>query len=69
MQSEHEFHMNERAQDMEKSMPKLLVHDALQKCKIAANHEMKLHGANALWAKIKRAETILDEALTLAMQP
>jgi hypothetical protein len=69
MASEHEWHMNERAQDLQKSMPKLLVNEARSKCGIAANHEMKLNGASVLWAKIKRAEAILEEALTLEDQP
>ena len=65
MASEHEWHMNERAQDLQKSMPKLLVNDALSKCGIAANHEMKLNGASVLWSKITRAKGILHEALAL----
>jgi len=62
-------HLIQTPQDMEKSMPYHFVAVARQNCTAAASHEMKLNGASVLWAKIKRAETILEEALALEDQP
>jgi hypothetical protein len=59
----------ETPEDIEKSVPYHYVAAARQNCTAAASHEMKLNGASVLWAKIKRAETILEEALALEDQP
>jgi len=62
-------HLIEMPEDLEKSRPYHFVAAARQNCTAAASDEMKLNGASVLWAKIKRAETILEEALALENQP
>lgn len=63
------FHMIQTPEEMQKAQTYHYLRQAFHGCKAAHEHEMKLHGASVLWAKIKRAETILEEALALENQP
>ena len=69
MQNERQFNMIKTPEEIEISQTYHYLRQAFHGCKAAHEHEMKLHGASALWAKIKRAETILEEALALENQP
>ena len=69
MQSEPRTNMIILPEEIEILQTYHYLRQAFHGCRAAHEHEMKLHGASALWAKIKRAETILEEALALENQP